>query len=56
MAVGTLLRYPCQATTSHYFVPENGFLYKKDVAAGFLHLFDDVENVLAFITQYTVHL
>jgi len=37
-------------------VPENGFLYEKDIAAGFLHLLDNVEDVLTFIAQHAVHL
>jgi len=30
--------------------PENGLLNEQDVAAGFLHLFDDIENVLSLVT------
>jgi len=36
--------------------PEYGLLYEQDVTAGLLHLFDNVEYVLALITQHTVHL
>jgi len=36
--------------------PEDGLLYEEDVTADFLDLFDNVEDVLALVSQHAVHL
>ena len=37
-------------------LPQNRFLDEQNVAARLLDLFHDVKNILAFLSQYTVHL
>lgn len=37
-------------------LPEDGFLDEKDVTAGFLNLFDQVEDVSSLLTEHAVHL
>lgn len=41
-----------------YFLllPEDRFLDEQDVAAGFLNLFDQVEDVSSLLAEHTVHL
>lgn len=38
------------------FVPQDGFLDEQDSAAGFLNLFDQVEDVSSLLAEHTVHL
>ena len=37
-------------------VPEDGLLYQQDIAAGLLHLLDNVEDILTLIAKHAVHL
>lgn len=39
-----------------HFVPQDGLLDEQHGAAGFLNLFDQVEDVSPLLTEHTVHL
>lgn len=38
------------------YEPENRFLYKQHIAAGFLDLLADVQDVLSLFLKYAIHL